>query len=49
MGNCTSSTFFELAEEPLEVIMNVTEMECEKLFALLSEEKVGAFLHENRH
>ena len=42
-GKLHASTFFELAEEPLEVIMNVTEAECEKLFALLSEEKLGLF------
>ena len=42
-GKLHSSTFFELADEPLEVIMNVSETECKKLFALLNEEKLGLF------
>ena len=42
-GKLHSSTFFELADEPLEVIMNVSEEECEKLFALLNEERLGLF------
>ena len=42
-GKLHSSSFFELADEPVEVIMNVDEAECEKLFALLSEEKLGIF------
>ncbi len=42
-GKLHSSTFFELADEPLEVIMNVSEEECEKLFVLLSKEKLGLF------
>jgi PII-like signaling protein len=42
-GKLHSSTFFELADEPLEIIMNVSEEECEKLFELLSEEKLGLF------
>lgn len=42
-GKLHSSTFFELADEPLEIIMNVSEAESEKLFTLLSEEKLGLF------
>jgi len=42
-GKLHSSTFFELADEPLEIIMNVSEAEAEKLFTLLSEEKLGLF------
>lgn len=42
-GKLHSSNFFELADEPLEIIMNVNETDCEKLFALLSEEKLGLF------
>lgn len=42
-GKLHASTFFELADEPLEIIMNVSEEECEKLFARLSEEKLGLF------
>jgi uncharacterized protein len=42
-GKLHSSTFFELADEPQEIIMNVSEIECEKLFALLNEEKLGLF------
>ena len=42
-GKLHSSTFFELADEPQEIIMNVNEAESEKLFALLSEAKLGLF------
>ena len=42
-GKLHSSGFFELADEPLEIIMYVSEEESEKLFALLSEEKLGLF------
>ena len=42
-GKLHSSTFFELADEPLEIIMNVSEAESEKLFTLLGEEKLGLF------
>jgi len=42
-GKLHSSSFFELADEPVEVIMNVDEAEREKLFALLSEENLGIF------
>ena len=42
-GKLHSSNFFELADEPLEIIMNDNEAECEKLFTLLSEEKLGLF------
>jgi PII-like signaling protein len=42
-GKLHSSTFFELADEPLEIIMNVDEEACEKLFNVLKEEKLGLF------
>lgn len=42
-GKLHSAAFFELADEPLEIIMNVSEEECEKLFALLTEEKLEIF------
>jgi PII-like signaling protein len=35
--------FFELAEQPLEVVMVLTQDECDKLFARLREEKVHLF------
>ena len=38
-----SAQFFELADQPVEVTMIVTEEEAEKLFALLHEEKVHMF------
>jgi PII-like signaling protein len=38
-----SAHFFELADQPVEVTMVVTEDEAEKLFALLREEKVRLF------
>lgn len=42
-GKLHSAAFFELADEPLEIIMNVSEAECEKLFAVLNKEKLGLF------
>ena len=42
-GKLHSAGFFELADEPLEIIMNVSEEESEKLFVLLSQEKLGLF------
>lgn len=42
-GKLHSAAFFELADEPLEIIMNVNGTECEKLFAVLSEAKLGLF------
>ena len=38
-----SAHFFELADQPVEVTMVVTEEEAERLFALLMQEKVNAF------
>lgn len=38
-----SAHFFELADQPVEVTMVVTEAEAEKLFAILLEEKVHLF------
>ena len=38
-----SAHFFELADQPVEVTMVVTEEEAERLFALLKEEKVHMF------
>jgi len=42
-GKLHSASFFELADEPIEIIMNIDESACEKLFALLKEEKLGLF------
>jgi len=42
-GKLHSSNFFELADEPQEIIMNVSETESEKLFELLSKEQLGLF------
>lgn len=42
-GKRHAAHFFELADEPVEIIMNVDEETCEKLFALLDEEKLGLF------
>ena len=42
-GKVHSASFFELADQPIEVIMNVSEEECAKLFAFLAEEKQGIF------
>lgn len=38
-----SARFFELADQPVEVTMVVTEEEADRLFALLLEEKVHMF------
>jgi PII-like signaling protein len=38
-----SAHFFELADQPVEVTMVVTEEEAERLFTLLHEEKVHMF------
>lgn len=38
-----SAHFFELADQPVEVTMVVTEEEADRLFALLGEEKVHMF------
>ncbi len=38
-----SARFFELADQPVEVTMVVTEEEADKLFAFLKEEKVHLF------
>lgn len=38
-----SAHFFELADQPVEVTMVVTEEEAERLFAMLEEEKVHLF------
>jgi len=42
-GKLHSSHFFDLADEPQEIIINVNETECEKLFSLLNKEKLGLF------
>jgi len=42
-GTIHSDTFFELADEPLEVVMNVSEELCESLFKALSQEKLELF------
>lgn len=42
-GKLHSASFFELSDQPIEVIMNVSEEECAKLFAFLAEEKQGIF------
>ena len=42
-GKIHSSTFFELADEPIEIIINVSEEQCKRLFEELSQEKLGLF------
>ncbi|ACZ11842.1 DUF190 domain-containing protein [Sulfurospirillum deleyianum] len=42
-GKVHSQTFFELADEPLEIVMNVNEEQCDTLLAYLKEEKLGLF------
>lgn len=42
-GKWHLASFFELAEQPIEIIMNVTEEENEKLFAFLEREKPNIF------
>ena len=38
-----SAHFFELADQPIEIVMAVTEEECAKLFARLEAERVHLF------
>ncbi len=38
-----SAHFFELADQPIEVVMAVTEEECDRLFARLEAERVQVF------
>jgi len=42
-GKLHSTAFFELSDEPLEIIINVDELTCEKLFAILKKEQLGLF------
>jgi PII-like signaling protein len=42
-GKLHSASFFELADEPIEIIMNVSEEKSQALFALLETEKLGLF------
>ncbi|AHJ14348.1 DUF190 domain-containing protein [Sulfurospirillum multivorans] len=42
-GKWHSASFFELAEQPIELIMNVTEAECEALFTFLKEQNQQIF------
>jgi PII-like signaling protein len=42
-GRMHSSHFFDLADQPLEVTMALTQEECDMLFACLVEEKVHVF------
>ncbi len=39
-GRIHSAHFFDLADQPVEVVMAVTHDECDRLFARLREEKV---------
>jgi len=42
-GKLHSAHFFELADQPTEVRMALTEEECERLFARLAQEDVALF------
>jgi len=42
-GTWHSATFFELADQPLEIIMIAEEESCNRLFSLLEEEKPNLF------
>ncbi|MDD3324134.1 MAG: DUF190 domain-containing protein [Sulfurospirillaceae bacterium] len=42
-GVLHSANFFELADQPVEIVMVVDEMQCEKLFKLLSQTKPSIF------
>jgi len=42
-GKWHSASFFELAEQPIELIMNVTEAQCEALFTFLKEQNQQIF------
>jgi PII-like signaling protein len=42
-GKWHSASFFELAEQPIELIMNVTQAQCEALFSFLQEQNQQIF------
>ena len=42
-GRFHSAHFFELADQPIEVQMAMTEAQCEQLFAVLRQEQVQLF------
>ncbi len=42
-GEWRSASFFELADQPLEAVMNLSEEECERLFRRLEALKMGIF------
>lgn len=42
-GKLHSSRFFELADQPVEILMAVSEAEAERLFLRLREEKIKMF------
>ncbi len=47
-GRLHSAHFFDLADQPLEVVMAVTDEEAERLFARLREEGVHLFYAKTR-
>lgn len=42
-GKRHSAHFFELTDEPIEIIFNVTEEQCHTLFTFLKKENLGLF------
>lgn len=43
-----SAGFFELAEQPIEIIIHVSENECEKLFEILKNSSVNIFYSKTK-
>lgn len=43
MESGAQPVFFELADQPLEAVMNLSEEECERLFERLEALKMGVF------
>jgi PII-like signaling protein len=42
-GKLHSAHFIELADQPIEIMMAVSQEQCDKLFALLEEERANLF------
>jgi len=42
-GKLHSAHFFELTDQPIEIMMAVSEEQCDKLFALLEQEQANLF------
>ena len=46
--NLHSATFFELIDEPIEIIMLADEKKCDKLFKIIKEENLSIFYSKSK-